>query len=156
MYRTIYNGKSPLHYSVPSPSIGLELTKQGNYSLILDSTILDFFAVESNCKLKTVPLGFGSIEYAFAVQKSFPFSHSLSQKIGVLKGTIFFRMLWNKYFSNLDSCNDFDHSDDSVRSLTYTDLAGVFYIIALVSFCELSPKIQARGVEAFIAFPSVA
>ena len=89
MYRTIYNGKSPLHYSVSTIAEAHDLTKQGKYALIFDSTILDFFAVESNCKLKTVPLGFGSIEYALAAQESFPFYDSLSRHIGALKGRLF-------------------------------------------------------------------
>ena len=130
MYRTITSGKSPLHHSVYSIAEALDLIGEETFAFIADSIVVDFLAVESKCELKTVPLGFGSNEYALAVQKSFPFFHSLTHKIGALKGTNFFRMLWNKYFSNLDSCNELDHSDDSVRSLTFTDLAGVFYMVA--------------------------
>jgi len=130
MYRTINSGKSALHHMVSSVEEALMLVNQGKYDFIDDSILVDFLAVESNCKLKDVPLGFGSIEYALPVHKSFPFYQSLSRYIADLNEGYFFDILWQKYFHNLEACDNVDRLGKSVRSLTYTDLAGVFYLIA--------------------------
>jgi len=130
MYRTINSGKSALHHMVSSVEEALALVNQGKYAIIIDSIVVDFLAVESNCRFKAVSLGFGSIEYALPVQKSFPFYESLSRHIADLKASGFFETLWQKYYHDLAACDHLDRSDNPLRSLTYTDLAGVFYLIA--------------------------
>ena len=132
IHRNLISGESHLHYFVANESAGIEAVKQGRYAFIYDSIILDLYAVESGCKLKTVPLGFGFIDYAVVVRKVFPMYEALTNDIRKLKQNGFLEALWFKYFTKLGDCDNV-HNDmfrGQARSLTYIDLAGVFHLVA--------------------------
>ena len=131
MYRNLISGESNLHFFVANESAGIEAVKQGRYAFIYDSVVLDLYAVESGCKLKTVPLGFGSVDYAVVVRKVFPMYEALANQIRKLKRNGFLEALWLKHFAKLEGCNNVRDElfYDQARPLTYIDLAGVFYLV---------------------------
>jgi len=130
MYRTIVSGESPLHYVVPNVARGVDLAKHGNYAHIDDSVFMRWFAAESKCELKTIPLGFGRMDYALPVRKWLPMYDSLSKHIHDLNTNGFLEQLWEKYFLHSFNCLHLDEANNRSRSLTFVDLAGVFYLVA--------------------------
>jgi len=137
LYHSIVGHDKPLHMLVPTVGTALDLAKKGKFAYISDSIFLDLHAVESNCELKTVPLGFGLIGYAVPVRRSLPLFKSLSSHMRVLKRNGFLEHLWKKYFQFTQACSNVSETDNRLRSLTYTDLAGVFYVVAtgLIAGC---------------------
>ena len=151
MYRNLISGKSHLHYFVPSQTAGIEAVKQGRYAFIYDSIVLDLHAVESECKLKTVPLGFGFIDYAVVVRKVFPMYEALANHTRKLKENGFLEALWLKYLARLEYCDNV-HKEiyyDKSRSLTYIDFAGVFNLVAAGIFTGCIVLVMEWLVAAF-------
>ena len=130
IYKTLLNGKSPLHFWVKNISVGVDLAKQGKYALIGDSIFMDWVVAQSNCELKAIPFAFEALKYAIPVRKSLPMYNTLSDHIENLKLNGFFQKIWNRYFSDIGACDHVGSSKN--RSLTRTDLAGVFYLVAAV------------------------
>ena len=128
IYTTLLSGNSPLHFWVKNISVGVDLAKQGKYAFIGESIHLDWVVAQSNCELKAIPFTFEALRYAIPVRKSLPMYNTLSDHIENLKINGFFQKIWNRYFSDIGAC---DHVGASkFRSLTSTDLAGVFYFVA--------------------------
>jgi len=131
MYKSVSNQNDPQGYHLANESHALELVKAGKYAWMSDSIGLDRLAVQSNCELRTVPLGFGSIQYAFPIRKGYPFRKLLSDAMLELDANGFLDRKFWEYFSNLADCEYFGFIKPQSRQLTFTDLAGVFYVMMI-------------------------
>jgi len=131
IYKTIVNEKNPQGYHPENQSYALEQVKAGKFALISDSIGLDNLVVKGNCEWKTVPLGFGSIQYAFPIRKGYPFRKLLSDTMLELDANGFLDTTFWKHFSQLADCDYLDFIKPRSRQLTFTDLAGVFYAVAI-------------------------
>ena len=149
LYRSIVDDGMRFNYLVSNVSSGIELVTTGTYALIWDSLSLDYVAVKSQCSLKTVNLGFGTLEYAIAISKSSPHYKSLTRYMLSLKENGFLQDLWDKYFHDTDQCERRDIHDPSVRPLTFKDLAGVFYLVFMAMGIGLVVLILEWFVAAF-------
>jgi len=131
MYKTIVNENNPQGYHPANRSHALELVKAGKFAWISDSIGLENYAVKSNCELKTVSVGFGSILYAFPIRKGYPFRKLLSDAMLELDANGFLDATFWKHFSQLADCDYLDFIKPRSRQLTFTDLAGVFYVMTI-------------------------
>lgn len=129
MYDVMINDKENL--LVDTTVEGLERVKNGTFALLWDSLSLDYVASESECRLKTVDVGFGAVPYAIGVQRKSPLTVILSRGIMHLQESGFMSELWKKYFGYVEKCKDeiTDSQKARVHQLTFGELAGVFYLV---------------------------
>ena len=124
--------QNPEEHFVSDFNTGLGLVRQGGYSLLWDSISLDYAAVQTNCNLKTVEIGFGSVEYAFAMTENSTHFKALSRQLLRLKEHGFMKQLHAKFFSDLRLCESAAESKTMLpHQLSFKDLAGIFYLVGI-------------------------
>ncbi|XP_039256569.2 glutamate receptor 3-like [Styela clava] len=133
--KSVYNYimTDPDKFLVPTSTVGLERVKKGIFALLWDSLVLDFEAAKSDCRLKTVDVGFGGVDYALALPKRSMLTSILSRHILRLEESGYLSTLWKRYFGELEKCYLLDNAqtdeNTTVKPLTYQNLAGVFYLV---------------------------
>lgn len=131
---SIYNylQSDPDRFMVSSTDEGLERVRNGSYAFFWDSLVLDLEASNSDCKLRTVNVGFGGVAYAAAFTKNSPLKPVFSRNILRLKESGYMTVLWERYFGELNGCISRTTAHDAnYRRLQFEELAGVFYFVAL-------------------------
>lgn len=130
LYKLLW--ENPREHFVPTFEVGLELVHQGNYSLLWDSISLDYAVTNSHCLLQTTDVGFGMVKYAFATTKNSSHFNILSSHLDRLKQQGFVTKLYGKYFSKLYECENKKKRKSKVpHQLTFSDLAGIFYLVGI-------------------------
>ncbi|XP_076820266.1 glutamate receptor 2-like isoform X3 [Clavelina lepadiformis] len=137
LYSFLTDDDDTSHYFVPSVEVGMRLVREEKFALLWDSVTLDFISGGTDCELKTVEVGFGAIEYAFALSKNSPHFDDLSRYMMVLKKSGLIRELRQKYLGKLSKCErDVNTAAGSQpKRLTFMDLAGMFYLVAFSMLC---------------------
>ena len=110
---------------------GLKLVEAGQYSLLWDSISLDYAAIELDCTMKTVDVGFGMVEYAFAMTQNSSHFNMISNSLLRMKEQGFLNQLYATYFSDLSLCGAGETNGNLPHQLSLRDLAGIFYLVAI-------------------------
>ncbi|CAK8690729.1 unnamed protein product [Clavelina lepadiformis] len=107
----------------------LQKVLAGKIAFIWDSAFLDHISeLSSDCRLRSVSLGFGQFSNSIALRKNSPYTKSISKKIEDFRENGYLNSLKAEYYDQPLRCDDFnaDIEKESYVSLTYASLAGVF------------------------------
>ncbi|XP_071946218.1 glutamate receptor ionotropic, kainate 1-like [Antedon mediterranea] len=108
---------------------GIARVRQGNYSFIWDSSVLDYVANQEPCDVMTVGGLFGKLGYGLGLPKGSLFRIRFEREILRLRQEGFIDELTEKYFGGV--CPSRSTSGTSSSKMNFMMMAGVFYVMYL-------------------------
>nr|XP_026694371.1 glutamate receptor ionotropic, kainate 2-like isoform X3 [Ciona intestinalis] len=119
------------HTLQPNQEKALEQVRIGKLAFVWEGALLDHAALESDCHLKTVKLGFGPTSYAFVLKQGSPYREELSKHIKILAKNGYLDELNKKYFSQTCSHGLAEDDSNSVTAISWLSLIGVLDLLLL-------------------------